>query len=394
MTSMLLDDENTGVSKEVIECLSMIMTSSRLLLTLINNILDMRKCDAGYMDQFTIGSVKLQPCFEEVKDFCRPFASVSGIDLVMDMTHAGCSVQANPLRLQQILINLISNSIKYGPSNSTVSLSSRVTSKQKIDQEIQSHALATGCETLPYEGNVVVISVRDEGSGISPRESNRLFGRFAQLHGNDRTDVAQPSGTGLGLSLCAEFVGRMRGQVWAENVESGGCIFSFYLPKSEETSTNSLPVSTPDSNLAVVNTRVLRPSKSFSASNIRILLVDDIQINLKILRRMFEKLDVGRVVTVDSGEKALGCLASETFDLVVTDLHMPVMLGTELSMAIHNDEILSKKPPVVVGLTADSGEAVEAECREAGMTMVLHKPITQHGLEDFLDHFCKAMLKS
>lgn len=302
----------------------------------------------------------------------------------------GLSVKANPLRLSQIMINLISNAVKYGPEDSYVNVSSRVLSKKHADQEIADKALATGNKTpTSYDGRVVVISVCDEGSGIRMEHCDRLFGRFAQFEAEDSLNngVGQPSGTGLGLSLCAEFVSRMEGQIWAQNIPPKGCCFSFYLPLSEETVPIAQAAITPENNISVSDQYSTKGSGRSRLPHLplRILLVDDTKINLKVFGRMLEKLHVGTVKSVDSGEKALALVRSQEFDLVITDLHMPGMQGTELSAAICNEETIGRRRPIVVGLTADQSEKVEAECREAGMFMVLHKPITQQALGDFFE---------
>lgn len=391
MTSLLLENQSLEAPTEVMECMSMVMTSSRLLLTLINNILDTRKCDAGRMDEFTLGPVPLGPSIQEAQAFCKPFATVSGVTLSMREIDEGLSVEANPLRLSQIMINLISNAIKYGPENSNICVSSRVIAKKQVDREISNAALAVGCKTTKsYDGDVVVISVCDEGKGIPMEHSARLFGRFAQFDADEpRKRVAgQPSGTGLGLSLCAEFTGRMGGQIWARNIPSGGCCFSFYLPRSQKPRPEHAVI-TPESNVSVSHSSNELKVPGSQRLPMRVLLVDDTQINLKVFGRMLEKLQIGTVKSANSGEKALELTRNQRFDLVITDLHMPGMQGTELSAAIH--ELTPGQIPIVVGLTADQSERVEAECREAGMLTVLHKPITQQALGEFFEQIADTL---
>ena len=153
-----------------------------------------------------------------------------------------------------------------------------------------------------------------------------------------------------------------------------------------------MSVGAPTRNISVVQSpNTVLPLIDAQLSQLRVLLVDDTHINLKVFGRMLEKLHIGKVVTTDSGPKALALLRSdpEGFDLVITDLHMPEMQGTELSTIIRNESVFFHcgKRPLVVGLTADQNESVEAECRAAGMSLVLHKPITQHGLSDFFAQF-------
>ena len=110
-------------------------------------------------------------------------------------------------------------------------------------------------------------------------------------------------------------------------------------------------------------------------------------INLKVLSRMLGRLDVGTICTVDSGAKALATMEEQVFDLVITDLQMPNMSGTELSEAIRERKFCNNSQPIVVGLTAEENESVDALCIASGMERVLHKPITQQGLSEFLECF-------
>mmetsp|Transcript_22347 Transcript_22347/g.33784 ORF Transcript_22347/g.33784 Transcript_22347/m.33784 type:complete len:186 (-) Transcript_22347:168-725(-) len=114
----------------------------------------------------------------------------------------------------------------------------------------------------------------------------------------------------------------------------------------------------------------------------RVLLVDDTLINRKVLERMLKKIGVSTVVTVDSGKKALEELSSNEYDLVITDLQMPGMSGTELCVAIHKS---TNAPPIVVGLTADTSFDIAERCAAAGMADVLYKPITISEMKEYFE---------
>jgi signal transduction histidine kinase/DNA-binding NarL/FixJ family response regulator len=396
MTSLVLGDP--GLSDDTKESLSVVMTSSRLLLTLVNNLLDVRKCDANMMNDFPLSPIRVASALKEAVDFCKPFAHISGVrvqatlDSIKDV-----SVESNFLRFQQIVINLVSNAIKYTATGSTVSVGARVLTFDQVQTQIQ-EAVAAGTRQAPSDrdatnesNRVTVISVTDEGEGISKLLANRLFGMFSQLDSSPAihvggSSVGQPSGTGLGLNLCLKFVKRMKGNIWFNNNREGGSCFSFYvaLASDGEQKRSLPPPRSVGPNESEVEKGLRAQSGSSSASQYRVLVVDDTMINLKVLQRMLKRIGVGKVITVDSGKKALAVLDSgEEFDLVLSDINMPEMNGFQLVDTIRCSGYSEKL--VVVGLTADTSEQVTKMCYRSGMSHVLHKPMTSDQMKDFFD---------
>jgi CheY-like chemotaxis protein len=118
-------------------------------------------------------------------------------------------------------------------------------------------------------------------------------------------------------------------------------------------------------------------------ADVRVLVVDDTHINLKVIERMLNGIGVGVVRVADSGRSALSILQGESFALVITDIQMPEMDGVQLSSAILSDESIPIKP-VVVGLTAETSDTIQERCSKAGMSTLLHKPITTKQLQSFI----------
>ena len=325
-------------------------------------------------------------------------------------------VRSNSLRLQQVLINLVSNAIKYTDRGSTITIRTRVSTEAEVRSNLEtalaSSSPAVGSEEVTTAGDaaVLVFSVSDNGPGITPDQAHRLFRRFAQLDTQPTRNlgggtVGQPSGTGLGLHLCELFVRRMHGHIWATNnsnkgggvgEEGGrGSTFSFSLPLSTNTSLrrrNSFRRNIGGLAHDPVSSEVSSHPEDSSRNHdrLRVLLVDDTLINRKVISRILRRVGFTNVTCVDSGSAALKELSSAVgngYDLVMTDLQMPEMSGTELTEAIFDSRADGFRrrhpPPIVIGITAETGFDVAGRCRASGMSDVLYKPITVEDMRDF-----------
>jgi signal transduction histidine kinase/FixJ family two-component response regulator len=403
MTSLMIET-SSNLPLETKDSLTLVMVSSRLLLTLINNILDVRKCDADMMNEFPLAPVLAGPPLADAAAFCKPLASVSGIQLELQFDNsAEAIVMSDALRLQQILINLVSNAVKHSPPNSKISVRSTVMELGQIESLLDK-SLACGQRQITshnciayMKSRALVVSVCDEGVGIDSKHASSMFKKFTMLQNeNDSTKttnqsytVGQPSGTGLGLNLCLKFIQRMNGNIWVTNNEKKGCCFSFYVPKCgrAEKSIGMGGRNAPDQQTSIFHTwRGALKKQAKDPSEIKLLVVDDTLINLKVLDRMLQRVGVGKVVLVDSGAKAIKALKESEenpYDLVITDIQMPIMSGTEFSATVRDSPGISYRP-IIVGLTAETSQDLERRCLESGMVYVLHKPVTTDQLEEFL----------
>ena len=368
MTSLLLNESKAD--KDVKDCMTMVMTSARLLLTLINNMLDLRKLDANMLDEMPLTPTDLESSLKAAIDFCLPCASVTnvGLKLTMDGGTSRLLVKSNALRLQQVVINLVANAIKYTATGTGVSVKSEIKSLEQVRGMI-SNAIQTGPRQNSWDDNrcirstqVVVVSVSDAGTGLIGSDLPNVFGRFTQLRerpthalaGDNSAD--QTSGTGLGLNLCAKFLLRMEGAVWVTNNTNAGSTFSFCLPlvgrtaptDDEKRLIQPLPSTIPTKHTA----QHVKP-----ASEYRVLVVDDTRLNLKVASRMLKCVGVENVRTAESGREALELMENVVFDLVISDLQMPEMSGTELCKIILDSNVTPK--PDIVAFTADTGESGE-----------------------------------
>ena len=261
--------------------------------------------------------------------------------------------------------------------------------------------------TAKTKMKVLVASVSDIGKGIDERQKSLMFKNFSQLE-----ESKKAAGTGLGLNLCLKFIHRMKGNIWAannnskaddidENGSPGAC-FSFYLPLFEADDEDATAASQQEESSLQARIKMSATTPVFSdwkgllasfrhdRSQLRVLVVDDLLINLKVLDRMLIRVGVGTIRLAGSGEMALEILAEEDYDLVISDIQMPGGIsGTELCEAILGGDL--GKKPVVVGLTADVSLGLDRRCAASGMACVLHKPITTEQLQDFFNKMLSSV---
>jgi CheY-like chemotaxis protein len=370
------------------------------------------------MDEFLLAPLLASEPIRDAIDFCNPLASISNVNIVMNCcgNTAEAFVNANALRLQQVLINMISNAIKYTGQGTAIRVSTR---SSTIGDCIVSLRKAIACcpgyedrvsSGAPEISPVLVFSVSDSGPGIAIDQTRRLFRRFTRLSQQPARTlgsnmVGQPSGTGLGLHLCQMFIQRMKGWVWVDNNSNGeGSTFSFCLPvvQSPDVPRRQSPTFVPDCIRPGAEPPLSRAGHSSLRTNdyrkLRVLVVDDTLINRKVLDRMLKKIGVCKVSTMESGESALMELFSsgKTYDLVISDLQMPGMSGTELTeeifrkrqqleqVKLHEGGVVAPIPSlVVVGLTADMSPGIAEKCAACGMSDLLYKPITLVEIKEY-----------
>ncbi|MDP9522961.1 transporter substrate-binding domain-containing protein [Pseudomonas putida] len=315
------------------------------LLELIGDILDISRIESGH--------ITLQPVptnlVELVRATVRVFegnARAKGLLLHAELPAAPVWVLADPLRLKQILSNLISNAIKF-------------TDRGEVQASLLT-PLTDGQSSLPIE-----LSVRDTGIGISPLDQARLFHAFVQADG-PRTH----QGAGLGLVISRTFAELMGGSLSLQSVEGVGTKVqvSLQLP--------TCPAPEPAQQLDPVAERSTGP--------LEILVVDDYPANLLLLERQLQTL--GHHVTLaDNGQIALERWQAARFDLVITDCSMPVMDGHELTRRIRSLEAECDLPACqILGVTANAQAEERDRCLASGMDECLFKPIGLHKLKAHL----------
>ena len=324
------------------ECAEIIISSATSLLAMLNDILDLSKIDAGHMIVESIG-FDLVTLIERVWKLAAPLATDKGIDLVCDMgADIPRRITGDPVRLRQVLMNLVNNAVKFTETGRVV---------------IRAQTVSRNADrvTLRFE-------VEDTGIGIPHDRHEAIFEGFTQV---DETTTWRFGGTGLGLAICKRIVELLGGAISVRSAPGEGSTFSFEIDTSvaqdeEQVSQATRPL--------VVAT----PQPIIGREPIRALLVEDEPVGRMIATRLLE-LSGCNVVAVESGTQALEALAAAPFDVVFMDLKLPGMDGLETTRRIRAQETFKNIP--IVALTARAMPEDQERCRAAGMNGYMTKPL-------------------
>jgi PAS domain S-box-containing protein len=314
----LMHDGKVGaVSAHQQEYLDDILTSSRHLLQLINDVLDLSKVEAGKME-FRPEPVDLAKVFGEVKDILRTMAAQKQIRVEVEIDAGVTGVLVDPAKLKQVLYNYLSNALKFTPDAGRVVV----------------RATPEGPEAWRLE-------VEDTGFGIRPEDLDRLFVEFQQL---DASMAKKHAGTGLGLALTKRIVEAQGGQVAARSAPRMGSVFSAVLPRI--------------SRLAALE----KPAASHpgpTAAAFRVLVIEDNPRDQERIARILSEAGYA-VEAVATGTEGLARCGERRFDAITLDLLLPDMHGRELLQAIRKPGPNRDTPVIVVTVVSD--KAVLASC--------------------------------
>ncbi|HEX5261949.1 MAG TPA: ATP-binding protein, partial [Phenylobacterium sp.] len=317
--------------------LQVLIDSGEYLLSIVNDILDVSKIDAGRLDIMPEPE-DLRSFLDNLVAFWGAQADEKGIALIIEMRDSVPDFAVfDALRLRQVLFNLVGNALKFTEAGSV---------------SVIADATPNG------EGAVLLnLAVRDTGMGIAAEHLPHLFTRFTQA---DESEMRKFGGTGLGLSIAKQLVELMGGRIWAESEAGKGSTFHVKLP------------------LAVAEAPVaadpaVRSEPATPLAGMRILAVDDNAVNLLVLDQVLASFG-HQVVKAASGAEALSILAVDRFDLVLMDIQMPEMSGVEALRRLHADAGPNRRTPVVA-LTADVTSGGRQRYLELGFREHCSKPI-------------------
>ena len=325
--------------------------SGTLLLSLVDDILDFSKLEAGML---RVQPVPTNPrrVVEEVVQILQVKAQAKKIELVSRIApEAPKSVLLDPTRLRQILMNVAGNAVKF-------------TEHGGVQVELDA-------EPDGPDGWKLRFTIRDSGVGIP---ADRLAGIFEQFVQGDEAVSRRFGGTGLGLAISRELARLMGGTIEVESEAGIGSTFTIALPAPAAASRDE-----------AVESSAGRPNARWSAS---VLVAEDNAINRIVAERMLAKTGC-RVHVVTNGEECLRALERDPFDLVFMDCHMPVMDGLAATRAIREREGNEGHTPIVA-LTASAFPGDVEACRQAGMDDFVSKPVTAAKLADVLQRWLGA----
>ncbi|MBF0431926.1 MAG: response regulator [Fibrobacteria bacterium] len=356
MASLLLD---TRLDEEQQMFATTIKESAHSLLNIINDILDYSKIEAGKMELDTRG-FKLHYTIESLSNILAIKAKEKGLEYHTTLSpEIPDNLLGDPGRLRQILINLISNAIKFTEKGFiTVGVTILKNSETKVKLRF---------------------SVKDSGIGIPQNLVDQLFQPFNQA---DISVTRKYGGTGLGLSICRQLIDLMNGEIKVESAEGVGSEFSFSVwfqkdmssnQSSNEHSADNARLSPPDAETQQSNTNI-------STHPARILLAEDDPINQQVAIAMLEGLGY-KVDFVTSGQAALKATEQGEYDIIFMDCMMPVMNGyTATEMIRKSQKVPNPKIPIIA-MTANAMQGDKEKCLRSGMDNYLSKPIEQERLE-------------
>jgi PAS domain S-box-containing protein len=342
MTHLALKTDLTTKQRDY---LTKVKAAAQSLLAIINDILDFSKIEAGKLDmektdfrlEEVIAHVSSMVC-QKAHDKNLEFLIACSQDILTNLV-------GDPLRLGQILINLVGNAVKFTEKGEIVLT---IASLEKVGDRVN-----------------LKFSVRDTGIGMTPEQSARLFQAFSQA---DSSTTREYGGTGLGLSISKRLIEMMGGNIWVESQYGAGSTFHF---------TAWFGVGASD-----VKRRLLIPD----IAGIRVLVVDDNQQARDILTDFLKALEL-RVVSTSSGEEAIRELAAadgeDPYQLVMVDWQMPDINGLQASHIIKRGDRLKHVPKLIM-VTAFGRDDLQAEAGESGIDGYLLKPITPSTLYDTL----------
>lgn len=341
MIDLTLDTELTDEQKDN---LHVAKDASANLLRLINDILDLSRAEAG---KITVESLEIS-IKDIVRSVCRGLvilAQNKGITLTWQVAaDIPAVVMGDPVRIRQIIINLVNNAIKFthkGGVTVTVSVHSR------NGQE---------CELL--------FGVVDTGIGIPKQNQARVFEVFSQA---DEQTSRRYGGTGLGLAISRKLADLMGGRLWLESEEGKGSTFFFVLKFTVSASALSVPS-------AETPSAADPADPADDVGRLRILLAEDNLVNQKIAVRLLEKRG-WEVVAVGNGQEAVAALGRARFDLILMDDHMPEMSGVEATAIIRTEEKQTGMHIPIIAMTANAMAGDREKYLSLGMDAYVSKPI-------------------
>jgi signal transduction histidine kinase len=314
------------------------------LLGIINDILDFSRLEAGRL-KVAPSTVRLPALLDSLTALFAPACAQKNLALRTEMAPATPgTIETDPARLRQILINLVGNAVKF-------------TAQGGITLRLQPVLLRDGADG-------VRIAVEDTGIGIAPAALDGIFERFTQ---EDASTARQYGGTGLGLAICRRLVGLLGGEIGCCSEKGAGSVFWV-----------DLPLDLPDEDVMTDAAPVVRRS---IATAPHVLCVDDNHINRRIIETLLQPF-CRKLTLAASGAEALALIAVTRFDAVLLDIHMPDMDGIETYHRLRR--LPNGRDAPVVALTADVVPEALARYEMAGFDEVVAKPVE-------LDHLLRAL---
>ncbi|QXD16610.1 response regulator [Rhodocaloribacter litoris] len=340
MTELVLDTDLTAEQREY---LKIVKTSAESLLTIINDILDFSKIEAGKLGLETI-PFRLREHVGRTLKTLAARAHEKGLELICDIApDVPDALRGDPVRLSQVLVNLVSNAVKFTEKGEVVVTFRKAEPEDETGQEVTLH-----------------VTVRDTGLGIAPEHQARIFEAFEQA---DMSTTRRYGGTGLGLVISSRLVDLMQGRIWLESTPGQGSTFHFTVRLARDPETD----------------RLVQPGPSLPLAGQPVLVADDNATNRRLLQEILQHWGTTPVL-VEDGPAALAAMdraagGGSPFSLVLLDLQMPELDG--LAVAERIRQRWGPEQVTIVLLTSAIQQGVAEACKRLRVDGRLMKPFTQ-----------------
>ena len=340
--------------QQVIENLGVVVSEGERLTKLIDDVLDLAKIEAGKFT-WNMATVSIADVVERATAATASLFEAKKLNLVREIEPDLPTITGDQDRLIQVVINLISNAVKFTDAGSIA------------------------CSARREAGDLVV-SVRDSGIGIAPTDQSKVFEKFRQV-GDTLTD--KPKGTGLGLPICKEIVEYHGGRIWVESAPGQGSTFSFTLPLAVTGAQTDVPPARRRVDIEALVKQLHATVATHQPRHKSVLVVDD-DSNIRSLLQQ-ELTEAGYAVRLaEDGRRALALIREETPGLVILDVMMPEMNGFDVAAVLKNDPATMDIPIIILSIVEDKERGFRL-----GVDRYLTKPIDTaslfHEVDTLLD---------
>lgn len=342
-----------------IEYAQNIASASESLLGIINDILDLSKIESGKMEVVP-ANYSLRTLITDCCKMIEGRASAKKLELIIDADKTTpCNLYGDDVRLHQIITNILTNAVKY-------------THEGSVTLRIRWKSAGDGKKIL------LIVSVEDTGIGISDENKEKLFGSFERFDNEKNKGI---EGTGLGLAITKQLVELMDGNIGVYSTIGKGSLFYVEIPQEIAAlgELGDININKRTQN-TVYKEKLVVPDK-------RILVVDDVKVNLKVIEGLLKKTQI-QIETADGGEKCIEKAYNKKYDVILLDHMMPEIDGEDALKEIKKEGCINHDTPVIV-LTAYVMAGAREKYIEKGFDDYLSKPVSGEDLEDMLIKYIK-----
>lgn len=356
MNELILRESNEA---STIEYAQNIASASESLLGIINDILDLSKIESGKMEMVP-ANYSLRTLITDCCKMIEGRASAKKLELIIDADKTTpCNLYGDDVRLHQIITNILTNAVKY-------------THEGSVTLRIRWKSAGDGKKIL------LIVSVEDTGIGISDENKEKLFGSFERFDNEKNKGI---EGTGLGLAITKQLVELMDGNIGVYSTIGKGSLFYVEIPQEIAAlgELGDININKRTQN-TVYKEKLVVPDK-------RILVVDDVKVNLKVIEGLLKKTQI-QIETADGGAKCIEKAYNKKYDVILLDHMMPEIDGEDALKEIRKEGCINHDTPVIV-LTAYVMAGARERYIEKGFDDYLSKPVSGEDLEDMLIKYIK-----